>query len=405
VIPSRNGRNLLEGLLPGLERELGGICSEIIVVDNGSGDGTAEFLSGRVHVECSPEPLSFARAVNRGIRQARFSHVLLLNNDMVLEQGFFAPLLQAFSAVPDLFCATAQIFFPEGQRRQETGKAVMPRELALEDFPIRCELPIPGENLSYVLYGSGGCSLYDTRKLRQLGGLSETFEPAYVEDLDLGYRGWSRGWPTVFVSTARLVHFHRSTTSRYYSERDLTRAVEVNYLRFLARSVAQPRAFLKLWSRALRRLDRIAAPNATSPALDALAEAANAPRWVEAGPPNPVDDNLILAIGSGDVAVFPGKSQQGLPSILLTGSELPCSTSEAYNQIRRDAANFDQTLVALTSGLITPPAELFEICSEIVLVRKRRARDSAAFRAALHFTARKCKPLLTRELSTASQQS
>ena len=56
------------------------------------------------------------------------------------------------------------------------------------------------------MYGSGGCSLFDTRKLRQLGGLLETYEPAYVEDLDLGFRGWQRGWPTVFAAGARVEH-------------------------------------------------------------------------------------------------------------------------------------------------------------------------------------------------------
>ena len=55
------------------------------------------------------------------------------------------------------------------------------------DFPVRCDLPVEGENLSYVLYGSGGCSLYDTAKLRALGGIDEVYEPAYVEDLDAAY--------------------------------------------------------------------------------------------------------------------------------------------------------------------------------------------------------------------------
>jgi GT2 family glycosyltransferase len=405
VIPSRNGRDLLTRLLPGLKRELEGIPSEIIVVDNGSDDGTAEFLAGHVEVETSPAPLSFARAVNRGIRRARSSHLLLLNNDMVLEPGFFAPLLNAFNEVPGLFCATAQILFPEGERRQETGKAVMPPDLALEHFPVRCELPIEGEDLSYVLYGSGGCSLYETRKLRQLGGMGEVFQPAYVEDLDIGYRGWLRSWPTVFVSAARLVHFHRSTTSRYYSDRDLTRVVEVNYLRFLARSVASPGAFLKLWSRALRRLERIAASDAASPAIDALKEAMHAPAWVEVAPSERLDHELIFAIGSGDVAVFPGKSRRGRPSALITGPSVPLSMSEAYKQMRRDAEEFDQTLVALTPKLETPPAEMLEICSEIVLVRQRSKNDSPAFRAAIHFTSRKHKPVIAREVPTASLQS
>ena len=115
-------------MLPALMRELGAWPSEVIVVDNGSRDSTAKFLAARyssVRLEQHPEPLSFARSVNRGIKLARYSHVCLLNNDMLLEPGFFAPLLDAFDAVPDLFCATAQILFPAGVRREETGKAVM----------------------------------------------------------------------------------------------------------------------------------------------------------------------------------------------------------------------------------------------------------------------------------------
>ena len=53
---------------------------------------------------------------------------------------------------------------------------------------LHCDEPLAGEDLTYVLYGSGGYSLYDTARRRLLGGLDSTYEPAYVEDLDVGYR-------------------------------------------------------------------------------------------------------------------------------------------------------------------------------------------------------------------------
>ncbi|MCX6631807.1 MAG: hypothetical protein NTW28_29715, partial [Candidatus Solibacter sp.] len=123
----------------------------------------------------SPAPLSFARSVNRGIARARCSHVCLLNNDMLLEPGFFAALARAFQQVPNLFSATAQIRFPPGVRREETGKTVMAQGEP-EDFPVRCDEPLPGEDGSYVFYGSGGCSLYDTAKLRALGNVDEAYD-------------------------------------------------------------------------------------------------------------------------------------------------------------------------------------------------------------------------------------
>jgi len=78
-----------------VERELDGIPSEIIIVDNGSSDGTADSFPQAI-LEVSAEPLSFARAVNRGIRRARYSHICLLNNDMIVEPGFFRALREAF---------------------------------------------------------------------------------------------------------------------------------------------------------------------------------------------------------------------------------------------------------------------------------------------------------------------
>ena len=105
AIPSRNGKSLLATLLPGIARELDG-PSEIIVVDNGSSDGTAGWLAAEwpgVAVEVSAEPLSFAAAVNCGIARARYSHVCLLNNDMLLEPGFFAALRRALKFPPKLF--------------------------------------------------------------------------------------------------------------------------------------------------------------------------------------------------------------------------------------------------------------------------------------------------------------
>ena len=84
VIPSRDGKDLLAALLPALVPQIGD--GEIIVSDNGSTDGTADWLAKNwpaVQVIESARPLSFARAVNAGIERARFNRVLMLNNDMI----------------------------------------------------------------------------------------------------------------------------------------------------------------------------------------------------------------------------------------------------------------------------------------------------------------------------------
>ena len=377
VIPSRNGRELLAAQLPGIARELAGFAHEILVVDNGSDDGTAGWLGEawpQVLVDVSPEPLSFARAVNRGIEAARFTHVCLLNNDMLLDPDFFAPLVLAFDRIPNLFCSTAQIRFPPGVRREETGKAV----LTLEDpeaFPVRCDTPLAGEDQTWVLYGSGGCSLYDAAKLRALGSLDVAYDPAYVEDLDVGYRAWQRLWPSVYVAGSVVEHRHRATTSRYYTRQGLDNILEINYLTFLVRAVYSRRLFRRLWAHALRRL-RARAPHDPA-AGNALSQAGLiAARGATAQPPSEPEE-MFLALTSGAVAVFPGggANPSRKPDLLVARPAL----AEAP-----PPGDAGQVLVALTGKLSTPPPEVLAVYAEVVLVR-----GEDAFRAALRQTIRK----------------
>ncbi len=387
VIPSRNGRELLQAQLPGIARELGEIAGEIVVVDNGSDDGTAEWLARewpQVIVEASKSPLSFSAAVNRGIERSQYSHVCLLNNDMLLDAGFFGPLGEAFDRVPDLFCATAQIRFPEGVRREETGKAVMAQD-GPEDFPIRCDIPIPGEDLSYVLYGSGGCSVYDAAKLEALGNMDEAYQPAYVEDLDIGYRAWQRGWPTVYVAGSVVEHRHRATTSRYYTSEELDTILEVNYLKFLARAIADAKLFRRLWRQAIERL-RLGAERSVA-MRTALAAAANIALAGGASGDPVLAEETFLALTNGSVAVFPGRAAKAKARVLVAATNL-------RKRAVRAAADRDLVLVAFSNSLEAPPAELLASCVEVVLVLRpgRSDQPSEEFRAALRQTVKKWQP-------------
>ena len=393
IIPSRNGRELLASCLPRLEG-----ADEIIIVDNGSEDGTAEFLN-RTHpavvVESRREPLSFAEAVNRGLSRAQFSHVCLLNNDMLVEPGFLAALRRPFDHVPELFSASAQIFLPEGVRREETGKTVWNPSRATTDFPVSCDVPLEGEDLSYVLYGSGGCTLYDAAKLAELGGLDPGYETAYVEDLDIGYRAWRRGWPSVYCGGARVLHQHRATTSRYFTAGELDTLLERNFLRFLGTIGGSP---ANIWRENLRRLrsgGKIAALQATASVPISRGAASDE----------------FLPLVTGDVAIFPGKAQSARSAVVVVSPYLPFPLSHGaavriYNLTKRAAEQFDLVLVSFVEELAPVPIELTRVFTEIVTVRRPGTHaipstdrpdtveefDSPAFHAALRQTVTKWKP-------------
>ena len=232
--------------------------------------------------------------------------------------------------------------------------------------------------------------------------MDEVYEPAYVEDLDLGYRAWQRGWPSVYVAGAVVEHRHRATTTRYFTEDQLAYILEINYLRFVARAVSDSRVFRRLWSQALRRLFLLKGP------LDRAAGIAlrGGPRAKAA-----YSEDLFLALTDGSVSVFPGRPATDKPRILVASPYLPFPLSHGgavrmYNLMRRAAEEFDLVLVAFTEHASPPPAEVLAICAEVVLVRRAGSHSlpftgrpevveefaSLSFRAALQQTVRKWKP-------------
>jgi O-antigen biosynthesis protein len=223
VIPTWNARELLDMSLPPLldaiyNYEPGG---EIIIIDNNSTDDTRSHLQEhfpQVRIIKMPRNEGFAKAANRGIIESQHPTVILLNNDMVVEKDFIFPLIEPFDKEPEVFGVSAQIYFIDKNKpRWETGKVHMCWELgSLSLF----HLYRWDEQYVYpIAYAGGGASAYDRNKLLALGGFDEKiFEPIYIEDVDLGYRAWKRGWPSLFAPKSVVHHKHRSTSLRLWSE-------------------------------------------------------------------------------------------------------------------------------------------------------------------------------------------
>jgi hypothetical protein len=134
--------------------------------------------------------------------------------------------------------------------------------------------------------------------------------------VDFGYRAWKRGWPTVYCAGARVEHRHRATTSRFFTEEQLQFFVERNYLRFLIYSIGSRELFAKLWKDGIRRLQLLGAYYQGA-YLETLR---NIPRIT--GLPEPATglptEDEILALGSGDVAILPGRGRAQNPVIIAS---------------------------------------------------------------------------------------
>src|SRR4051812_10017909 len=239
VIPNWNGRDLLERFLPSWTAAIEGHPgSEILIVDNGSTDGSAEWVRThypQVRVLALPENLGFGGGSNAGFRAARNDIVVLLNSDMRVEPDFLAPLLAGFTD-ETVFAVSCQIFLGDPtRRREETGLT----EGWWQDGGLRVGHREDGavNRLFPCLYGGGGSCAFDRRKLLSLGAFDELLAPFYLEDTDLGFMAWKRGWKVLYQPASVVWHEHRGTIGKKFSREHIERVLQKNFLLFTWKNI------------------------------------------------------------------------------------------------------------------------------------------------------------------------
>ncbi len=229
VIPTWRGQRLLESYLPSIVgatnyyRKQSGRETEIVVVEDAGGDGTPAWLrknySGCVTVIEHARNLGFAAACQTGIEAARFQVALLLNNDVRLKQDCLAPLAGHF-ADPGIFAVTGKLLNQAEDTFCNGGKVARFRRgmwSTWQNYDL-----LPGADparplLSFTAIGA--FSAYDRAKFLDLGG----FDPltAMVEDIELSYRAWKRGWVINYEPRSIAYHDASQTMDRRYKRRSL----------------------------------------------------------------------------------------------------------------------------------------------------------------------------------------
>lgn len=253
VIPSFDGKELLARCLPPLRRALARqpVEHEIIVVDNGSTDGTAEFLVRHwpeVRLLRQRRNLGFIGGCNAGAAAARGTHLLFLNDDMVVDEGFLPPLCAGFQA-PGVAAVTARILMTDPAKQgMESGLTV--GRLAHGRFDLwhrrLLDERLAAEFPAYLpcLYAGGGSSLFSRAAFQELGGFDRLFAPFYFEDVDLSYRAWQCGWQVRFATQSAVQHQHRGTIGRLYAPAAIAAIVARNQQLFVLRNVRAWRRLL-----------------------------------------------------------------------------------------------------------------------------------------------------------------
>ncbi|MDP8236618.1 MAG: glycosyltransferase family 2 protein [Candidatus Erginobacter occultus] len=224
VIVSWNGMEDLLKCLASLEK-LDPPRPRIVVVDNGSTDGTGEAVRDRfpeVELLSLSENLGFAGGNNRGIERALgggAEYVCLLNNDTAVDPGFLNALLRAAGEFPRAGILGSRVLYrsrPETVWSQgiSVGKRTGRVYAAHYNRPAR-EVPETPENADGV---SGAAMLLRAETLRQTGLFDEDYFLCF-EDLDLCLRGRERGWEVMTVPASKVYHSVSGSMGGEYSPR------------------------------------------------------------------------------------------------------------------------------------------------------------------------------------------
>jgi GT2 family glycosyltransferase len=238
VIPNYNGKNLLEKHLKQVIIAAG--KAEIIVVDDHSDDGSAEYLQAEypnVKLVKQPEHTGFAGTVNTGVRNAGGEIVVLLNTDVEPAAGFLKPLLTHFQN--DRIFAAGCL----DKSYDKTGITERGRGIGswIKGFYIHKKGEVDKSDTAWVSGGSGAFrkSLWD-----KLGGMDEIYSPFYWEDIDLSYRARKAGYQVVFESASMVHHYHESGAVKiFYSPKTISTIAYRNQLLFIWKNLTD----LKIW--------------------------------------------------------------------------------------------------------------------------------------------------------------
>lgn len=219
VIPNYNGIKYLENCLSSIREDTEEHPARIIVVDNGSTDGSAEVAERTkgVQVIRMGENTGFCRAVNAGILASDTPYVILLNNDLTIEKGFVKSMEKALERDEKAFSAGAQMrMMKEPDRMDNAGDYYCALGWAY-DYGKGKKASKRYESARRVFAACGGAAIYRRSILEEIGLFDERHF-AYLEDVDIGYRAGIYGYHNLYEPKAVVYHAGSAASGSRYNE-------------------------------------------------------------------------------------------------------------------------------------------------------------------------------------------
>lgn len=219
VIPNHNGLKFIKECLESVLSQEDAPEYRVLVVDNGSDDGSREFIMGHFpQVTLIPLPANtgFCHAVNVGIQASDTPYVILLNNDTKTLPGFVKGLCQAINQSPDAFSVSAKMLtWDDPGLVDDAGDRYCAFGWAYSRGKGK---PASGYDAPGKIFSAcGGAAIYRKDMLDKIGLFDENHF-AYLEDLDIGYRALIYGYQNYYEPSARVIHYGSASSGSRYNE-------------------------------------------------------------------------------------------------------------------------------------------------------------------------------------------
>lgn len=222
IIPVFNKVELTQQCLTKLAEVTQGLDYEVIVVDNHSTDGTAEFLSrlgGDVQILRNQDNLGFAKACNQGAKAARGRYRVFLNNDTIPLEGWLTAMVQEVEQHPEVAVVGSKLLYEDGTI-QHAGVAFSRVTFSpyhiYRGFP--ADSPAVNRRREFQCV-TGACMLVRREAFESVGGFDEGYRNGF-EDVDLCLKIREQGWRILYQPKSVVYHLESRTPGRKDHERE-----------------------------------------------------------------------------------------------------------------------------------------------------------------------------------------
>ena len=228
VIVNLNAKKLTLDCVKSVLAEGSGVKKEIIVVDNGSNDGSVEALrrlkkERKIELIENSGNFGYAKANNQGIRRSKGEYLLLLNNDTLVKRGALRALIDFAKKAPDAGVVGSKLLNIDGTLQPSCfhfptiGNAI--RQYWLGEKGLFEKYAPKGKRAATVDAVVGAAFLITPPARRRVGLLDERYF-AYFEDIDYCRQTWRAGLKVYYLPSSVITHYHGATFKKLADEKD-----------------------------------------------------------------------------------------------------------------------------------------------------------------------------------------